>query len=82
MTAWLKDPVTLWVGASCSKSLINLYVILQDQVIKRSCDFMEGSSSLHVTTLPGLVVIGILVVEICFYHVTSRDYTFKGLCDL
>ena len=27
-------------------------------VIKESCDFMEGSSSLYVITLPGLVAIG------------------------
>ena len=30
-------------------------MILQDQVIKGSPDFVEGSSSLNVTTLPGLV---------------------------
>ena len=40
-------------------------------VIKGSCDFMEGSSSLYVTTLPGLAAINIVVMEIkCFYSVT------------
>ena len=32
--------------------------------IKRTFDFMEGSSLLYVTTLPGLMAIGIVVVEI------------------
>ena len=34
---------------------------------KRSCDFIDISSSWQMTTLPGLMAIGILVVEIeCF----------------
>ena len=38
-----------------------------DQGIKGSCDFIEGSASLYVTTLPGLVAISIVVAEIkCF----------------
>ena len=36
---------------------------------------MKGSSSFYVTTLPGLVAVGIVVV-------TSRDHLFKELCDL
>ena len=39
---------------------------MEDYVIKESCDFMEGSSSLYVTTLPDIVAIDIVVVEICF----------------
>ena len=35
-----------------------------DHVIKGSCEFMEGSSSLYITTLPGLVAKGIVVMEI------------------
>ena len=36
-------------------------------MIKGSCDSMEGSSSLHVTFLLGLVAIDIVVLEIkCF----------------
>ena len=42
---------------------------------------MVGGSSLYVTSLPGLVAIGIVVVEVLIYHVTSSDHTFKGLCD-
>ena len=39
----------------------------EDNLIKSSCDFMQGSSSLYVITLTGLVDIGIVVVEIkCF----------------
>ena len=37
---------------------------LQDHVIKRSYDFMEGSSSLYLTTLSRLLAIVIVVVEI------------------
>ena len=36
---------------------------------------------MYVTSLPGLVAIGIVVVEVLIYHVTSSDHTFKGLCD-
>ena len=39
------------------------HVILQDHVIKRSCDFMDRSPSRKVTILPSLVAIGTLVVE-------------------
>ena len=38
-------------------------MILQDHVIKGSCDFMDGRPW-QVTTLPRLVAIGIVVVEI------------------
>ena len=45
---------------------------------------MEGSPSLNVTTLPGLVAIYIVVAEIkCFLinHANSRDHKLKMLCD-
>ena len=42
---------------------------------------MVGGSSLYVTSLPGLVAIVIVVVEILIYHLTSSDHMFKGLCD-
>ena len=38
--------------------------ILQDQVIKRSCNFMGRNPSRYVTILPSLVVIDTVVVEI------------------
>ena len=52
-------------------------------MIEGSCDFKERRSSLYATALPGLVTIGIVVVEMFLIsHVNSRDYVFKGLCDL
>ena len=32
--------------------------------IKKSCDVMEGGSSFYATTLPGLVIIGIVTVKV------------------
>ena len=59
-------------------------MILHDHVIKGSSDFVEGSSSLNVTTLPGLAVIRIVVVEIMFliYHMTSGGHVFKRLSNV
>ena len=59
------------------------HATLQDNVIKASCDFMEGSSSFYITTPSGLVDTSILVSEDMFltYHVTSRDHVFKEFCD-
>lgn len=54
------------------------HVALQDYVIKGSSDFMEGSSSLHITTLSHLVAIDILVMEICFLIITG-PHMLKGL---
>ena len=45
-------------------------VVAQEQVIKEFYDFMRGSSLLSVTTLTGLVAIGIMVVEIYFWFIT------------
>ena len=55
-------------------------------MIKGSCDFMEGSSSLYVTMKLHLVGFdgdrhrgrGDMFL---IYHVTSRDHVFKGLFD-
>ena len=46
-----------------------------DHVIKGSCDFMGGTSSLYVTTLPGFVAVGIVVVEIKNVFNLSCDLT-------
>ena len=43
------------------------HVTLQNYLIEGSSNFMSGNSSWYVTTLPSLVSIGILVLEI--YHV-------------
>ena len=50
----------------------------QDYVIKGSCDFCSRSSSLHVTALPRLVVIGIVVfgyTVFCGWRVRFRMFT-------
>ena len=54
---------------------------LQADVIKGFFDFMEESFSLNITTLPGLVSIGIVAVEIVFliYDMATCDSVFKGL---
>ena len=49
-------------------------------MIKGSSDFMEGSSSLYVTSLPDLVSIGIVVVEICSSCATWRHVTACSKC--
>ena len=55
---------------------------LQDHVIKGSPEFVEGHSSLNVTNLLGLVVIGIVVVEMfLIYHVASCDHVFRRFCN-
>ena len=51
---------------SGDKTYLIYHATMEDYVIKESCDFMEGSSSLYVTTLPDMVAIDIVVVEICF----------------
>ena len=43
---------------------------LQNHLIEGSSSFMSGSSSLYITTLTRLLVVGIVVVEICYYFVT------------
>ena len=53
---------------SCSgeKMILVCHVISKDRLIKGSYDFMGGSPSSKVTTLPNLMAIGIVVMEICF----------------
>ena len=46
------------------------HVTSQNHVFEGSCNFLSGSFSWYVTTLPSLVAIGIVVVEICFQFVT------------
>ena len=48
-----------WSSASGDMTNLICYVTSQDHVIEGSCDFMSGSSSLHVTILPSLMVMGI-----------------------
>ena len=46
-------------------------VTLHDRVIKRSCVFMEESSSLHATTMPRLVAIVTARVDSFLYLFNS-----------
>ena len=42
------------------------HVTSQNIVIEEPCNFKSGSSSWYVSTLPSLVTIGIVAIEICF----------------
>ena len=50
--------------ASGDTSAKIFYVTLQDHVIKGSGDFMEGNSLLHIPTLPKLIAIDIVLMDI------------------
>ena len=56
------------------------HVSPRDQLIKRACKFMGGSSLCHVVTLISLLTISIKMVEYMFLicHVASRAHKFKG----
>ena len=63
------------VGDDLGVCVLNLQIVKINQnslqyIIKGSCDFMEGSSSLYVIILPGLVTIGIAVVEKIFFNLS------------
>ena len=62
----------MWKSLTVAYHLAKFNVTLQDHVIKGSCEFMKGSSSLYVTTLSGLLAIGIEVVA---DFSLSRDLT-------
>ena len=57
---------------------------MQEHVIEGPCNFMGGSSSLYIPTLPSLVAIDIAVVilMILVYHVISQDNVIIWSCDL
>ena len=40
------------------------HVTLQDHMAIELCDFMKGSSSLHISTMSSLVVAGIAMVDV------------------
>ena len=40
-----------------------VYVTLQDHVIKGSGDFMEGNASLYIPTLPKLIAIDVVLMD-------------------
>ena len=54
-----------WNSASESTKYSICHVATQNHMIEGSCNFMSGNSSLYITTLLVLEVIGIVVVYIC-----------------
>ena len=60
---------------------LTYHVTLQNYVIDGPSNFMSGSSSWYITTLPNLVAIGIVKLEIFVCHVISPDHMIKGSCD-
>ena len=71
--------MNLWVntmfgghGSSANGDIkyLTRHVTLQIDLVEGSSNFMSGSSSRYITTLPSLVVMGVVVVELyCFYFV-------------
>ena len=53
-----------WPSASGDIKYLTFHVTLQKHVVQGSYTFMSGSSSFYITTVPSLVVIGIVIVEI------------------
>ena len=53
-----------WSYASEDITYLTCHLSLQEHATKRFCDFIEGSSSFYRTTLPSLVGIAIVVIEI------------------
>ena len=57
----------VWSSAHGDIKYLIFHVIPQNQVIEGSSNFMRGSFLCYVTTLPSLVAIGMILVEIkCF----------------
>ena len=55
-----------WYSANGDIKYLTCDVTSQNHVIEGSCKFLSGSSSWYVTSLPSLVAMGIVVVDICF----------------
>ena len=56
--------VDRWSSGSEYTKYLTCHMTLQNHVIEGSSNFMSGSSSLYITTLPSLLAIGIIVVDI------------------
>ena len=70
-----------WSSASEYIKYLICPVTSKNHVIEGSNNFMSGSSSWYITTLPNLVAIGIVKLEILVCHVISPDHMIKGSCD-
>ena len=55
-----------WSNAGVDIKYLTCHVTSRNQVMEELCNFMSGSSSLYLNTLPSLIDIGTEVVEICF----------------
>ena len=55
-----------WFSTSGDRKHLTCHLTLQNHVIEGSSNPMKVSSSWYITTLPSLVAVGIVVVEICF----------------
>ena len=55
-----------WSDASGDIKYLICHMTTQNQLIEGSSNFMSGSSSWHVTTLPSLETLDIVEVEIYF----------------
>ena len=82
-------------GHSGSGDILVYHIISQDQVIKVSYDLMGESLSLCASTLPGLVVIENMVLEMktvilpqmqdihnCIYPLTSTSFILRKAYDI
>lgn len=56
----------------------------RDHIIKKTCDVVSDNPSPYVTTLPSLILTGLVEMkyDILFCHVTSYDRMIKGTCNL
>ena len=55
-----------WFSTSGDIKYLTCHLTLQNHVIEGSRNLMKVSSSWYITTLPSLVAVGIVAVEICF----------------
>ena len=58
----------------CSRDItgLMLHVTLQNHVIKGLYEFMEGSFSLYISTLPNLVATGTVLVDMILGHTPAK----------
>ena len=71
-----------WSIANRDVKYLIYHVTSQKYVTEGSSNFMAGSSSWYVATLPTLVAIGIAVVEMFLVcHMIKQDHVIKGSGD-
>ena len=70
-------PAKFWGSrpCGCSDTAAKIvYMTLQDHMIKGSGDFMEGNSSLYTPSLPKLIAIDILLIDLTRLYVIIWSY--------